>query len=237
MRKVIHFIILIFFITCGSDPDYQEVMVNKTVKVYSQDYHNEAENYFFKWKPPVGPSNQPVRFDLKNDLLIFSPEIEGDYKIHLSITDISHNIISEEIFYYRAIAETIEVAIVETKPENNIQTQSSVVKKPKNEIIKLSKSPQKQKKQSASKTENVHYTIQVAAWPSLEQARIDQLKLIEECIDAYIQRNYRKDKDEVWYRVRIGNFSDKIKAQKMQKQIESIIGFESWLDVNPIEKK
>ena len=237
MWKVIHFIILIFFTTCGSDPDYQEVMVNKTVKVYSQDYHNEAENYFFKWEPPIGPSNQPVPFDLKNDILIFSPEIEGDYKIHLSITDISHDVISEEIFYYKAIAETLEVAIEETKPERDIPTQSSVVKKPKSEIIKLSKSPQKRKKQSASKTENVHYTIQVAAWPSLEEARIDQLKLIEEGVDAYIQRNYRKEKDEVWYRVRIGNFSDKIKAQKMQEQIESITGVKSWLDVIPIEKK
>jgi len=237
VRKVIHFIILFFFITCGSDSDYQEVMLNKTVKVYSQDYHNEAENYFFKWEPPVGPSNQPVRFDLKNDMLIFSPKIEGDYKIHLSITDISHEVISEEIFYYRAIAETLEVAIAGTKPEKDIPTQSSVIKNPKNEIIKLSKSPQKRKKQSSSNTKNVHYTIQVAAWPSLEQARINQLKLIEEGVDAYIQRNYRKEKDEVWYRVRIGNFSDKIKAQKMQEQIESITGLKSWLDVIPIEKK
>ena len=50
-------------------------------------------------------------------------------------------------------------------------------------------------------------------------------------------QNYRKEKDEVWYRVRIGNFSDKIKAQKMQEQIESITGVESWLAVIPIEKK
>ena len=95
-------------------------MVNKTVKVYSQDYHNEAENYFFKWEPPVGPSSQPVPFDLKNDVLIFSPEIEGDYKIHLSITDISHEVISEDIFYYRAIAETLDVAIAEKKSEKDI---------------------------------------------------------------------------------------------------------------------
>ena len=36
-EKLIHFIILIFIIACGSEPDYQEVMVNKTVKVYSKD--------------------------------------------------------------------------------------------------------------------------------------------------------------------------------------------------------
>ena len=236
MRKVIHFIILFFFITCGSDPDYQEVMVNKTVKVYSQDYHNEAENYFFKWEPPVGPSNQPVPFDLKNDMLIFSPEIEGDYKIHLSITDISHEVISEEIFYYIAIAETLEVAIVGTKPAKDLPIDTLEIKQ-KKKMTKKSQSSKKQKQEVAKITGNAHYTIQVAAWPSLEQARIDQLKLIEEGVDAYIQRNYRKEKDEVWYRVRIGNFSNKIKAQEMQEQIESITGEKSWLDVIQMEKK
>ena len=102
---------------------------------------------------------------------------------------------------------------------------------------KHSKSLKRQKKISAPKKDNIYYTIQVAAWPSLEQARIDQLKLIEEGVDAYIQRNYRKEKDEVWYRVRIGNFSNKIKAQKMQEQIESITGEKSWLDVIQMEKK
>ena len=85
-------------------------------------------------------------------------------------------------------------------------------------------------------TENVHYTIQIASWPSLEQARIDQLDLIEEGIDAYIERYYQKEKDEIWYRVRIGNFSDKIKAQQVQKQIESISGVKSWLDIITLGK-
>ena len=99
-----------------------------------------------------------------------------------------------------------------------------------------SNSLKRQKKIFAPKKDNVYYTIQVAAWPSLEQARIDQLKLIEEGIDAYIQRNYRKERDEVWYRVRIGSFPDKIKAQEMQKQLESITGVKSWIDMIPKEK-
>jgi cell division protein FtsN len=77
----------------------------------------------------------------------------------------------------------------------------------------------------------------VAAWPSLELARIDQLKLIEEGLDAYIQRHYRNKRDEVWYRVRIGNFTNKNKAQKIQDQIESITHAKTWLDIIPSEKK
>ena len=82
-----------------------------------------------------------------------------------------------------------------------------------------------------TKFENVDYTIQIAAWPSMEQARMDQLRLIEEGFDAYIERHYRKEKDAVWYRVRLGKFPDKSKALDVQKQIESILGIKSWLDI------
>ena len=240
MQKLIHFAILLVFTACGSNPDYQEVMVNKTVKVFSQDYHDDAENYTFKWESPAGPSKIAVPFDLKNDMLIFSPELEGDYQIHLSITDISDDVIAEEMFYYRAIPETLEVAIAKLSSEMKTTVPSSTVKKPqkktkaKKENINQSKARKKRNK-SSKNTKNVHYTIQVAAWPSLEHARIDQLKLIEEGMDAYIQRHYRNKKDEVWYRVRIGNFNSKAKALVVQKQIESITHAKTWLDVLPLE--
>lgn len=240
MQKLIHFAILLVLTACGSSPNYQEVMVNKTVKVFSQDYHDDAENYTFKWESPAGPSKIAVPFDLKNDMLIFSPELEGDYQIHLSITDISDDVIAEEMFYYRAIPETLEVAIAKLSSEMKTTVPSSTVKKPqkktkaKKENINQSKARKKRNK-SSKNTKNVHYTIQVAAWPSLEHARIDQLKLIEEGMDAYIQRHYRNKKDEVWYRVRIGNFNSKAKALVVQKQIESITHAKTWLDVLPSE--
>ena len=244
MQKLIHFSILLVFTACGSNPNYQEVMVNKTVKVFSQDYHDDSENYTFKWEPPAGPSKIPVPFDLKNDMLIFSPELEGDYQIHLSITDISDDIIAEELFYYRAIAETLEVAIANAKPELEIDEHPSAVIKPtkkekrsNKEKGKRSNPAKKQKTKKVIESKDIHYTIQVAAWPSLELARIDQLKLIEEGLDAYIQRYYRNKRDEVWYRVRIGNFINKKKAQKIQGQIESITHSKTWLDIISSEKK
>jgi cell division protein FtsN len=60
--------------------------------------------------------------------------------------------------------------------------------------------------------------------------------IIEEGLDAYIQRHYRNKKDEIWYRVRIGNFISKTRAQKIQNQIESITHAKTWLDVIPTEK-
>ena len=242
MQKLTHLAFIIIFTSCGSEPDFQEIMINKTVKVFSQDYHNDAENYTFKWEPPVGPSKMVVSFDLKNDMLIFSPKLEGDYQIHLSITDISDEVIAEEMFYYRAIAETIEVAIAKPSSEEDITKQISTVNKPKKKtraktnINQQSKTSIKQNKKSTN-INNIHYTIQVAAWPSLEHARLDQLKLIEEGIDAYIQRHYRNEDDQVWYRVRIGNFKSKENASIVQKQIESITHAETWLDILPPGQK
>ena len=242
MQKLTNLVFIIIFTSCGSELDVQEIMINKTVKVFSQDYHNDAENYTFKWEPPVGPSKMVVPFDLKNDMLIFSPKLEGDYQIHLSITDISDEVIAEEMFYYRAIAETIEVAIAKPSPEEEITKKISTVKKLKKKtrvkttINQQSKTSKKQNKKSTN-IDNVHYTIQVAAWPSLEHARLDQLKLIEEGMDAYIQRHYRNEDDQVWYRVRIGNFKSKENASIVQKQIESITHAETWLDILPSGQK
>ena len=238
MKHLIFIVNILLFTGCGSSPDYQEIMVNKTVKVYSKDYHEDAENYTFKWEPPVGPSNMIVPFDLKNDMLIFSPEIEGKYQIHLSITDISDEVIAEEIFYYHAIPETIEVAISQPKKDSKIVLPTSTVKKTKNntkEKKRKKKQPKAPLKQNINTKSNksVNYTIQAAAWPALEEARIDQLKLIEEGIDAYIQRHYRSDRDEVWYRVRVGNFTSKANAERIQRQVEAITHSKTWLDILP----
>jgi len=241
VQKLIHLIIILFFTACGSNPDFIEVMINKSIKVFSKDYHDKAENYTFKWKPPIDPNNETVLFDLKNDMLIFTPTVEGDYQIHLSITDISDEVVAEEIFYYKVVSETLDVAIITSESEEKIPENTSVVKPPKQKNKPNIKKSQRKKttaqskkqKKISKKKENVHFTIQVAAWPSLEQARTDQLQLVDEGIDAYIQRYYKTRKDEVWYRVRVGNFSNKEKAIEIQKHIEIITGQKSWLDVIP----
>ena len=56
MQKLTQLAFIIIFTSCGSEPDFKEIMINKTVKVFSQDYHNDAENYTCKWEQPVGPS-------------------------------------------------------------------------------------------------------------------------------------------------------------------------------------
>ena len=227
---------------CNSEPNRKIIMVNKTAKVFSRDYHDKAENYTFKWTPPIGPNNKQIIFDLKNDMLLFTPIEIGKYDVTLSIEDISQEVVEKQRFYFIAIPETTEVAIIMPKkdipvePKKNASINKTIKnkKKPKKKKNKKPKKKPitKEKKQpSHSKSSNIEYALQISAWPSLEEARTHQLKLIDEGFDAYTQRFYFQKKDEVWYRVRVGNFSNMDKAFKIKKQIESFIGIKTWLDV------
>jgi len=240
----VHKYIAIFFLLvlfgCNNS-HHREVMVNKTVKVFSDNYHDQAENYTFKWQAPIGPNNKKIIFDMKNDMLIFTPKIVGNYEVNLSIEDISEEIVAKEIFYFKAIPETIEVSIVDpniksptTPIVETTKLEQKVANKTERRPAKKQQSTKKSRyKKVPHKSKAVHskFSIQISAWPSLEEARKHQLELIDEGFDAYTQRFYFKKKDEVWYRVRVGDFSSMNKTLKIKKQIESSTGISTWIDI------
>ena len=245
MKQNILTTFFIIIIGCNFNPDRQKIMVNKTVKVFSNDYHDQAENYTFKWQSPIGPNNESINFDLKNDMLIFTPKIIGNYDVKLTIEDISEEIVAKQNYYFIAIPETTELAIIKPKKEISskatIQSKSNISKEKKSkekkhEKKKINQSISKSKKKQNKKTlinnsSNTKYALQISAWPSLEDARKHQLKLIENGFDAYTQRYYWKIKDELWYRVRVGNFSNKNEALKIKKELESLMEIKVWMDI------
>jgi len=239
VHKNIALIVLLILVGCKLQPQYQEVMVNKTVKVFSEDYHDQAENYTFKWQPIIGPNNEKIIVDLKYDMLIFTPETVGNYEVNLSIEDISEEVLAEEIFYFKAIPETTEVAIVEPEKEIRPPAPSIIKRKPEtqttinlqsnpNNYQKRKKTPEGHEQSPESVLSHTQYAIQISAWPSLEEARKHQLELIDEGFDSYTQRFYYQERDKVLYRVRVGNFSNRNKALKVKKRIESFTGITTW---------
>jgi len=75
------------------------------------------------------------------------------------------------------------------------------------------------------------YTIQVAAWPSLEGAQQASMELYEQYgVDNYIQRAFFKDKDEVYYRVRVGNFTSFQAAKTYAENIQKLTKYPAWVD-------
>ena len=245
MHKNISLIVLLILVGCKLQPPYQEVMVNKTVKVFSEDYHDQAENYTFKWQPIIGPNNEKITVKMNNmkyDMLIFTPLTVGNYEVNLSIEDISEEVVSEETFYYKAIPETTEVAIVEPEKQIRPSVPSIIEMKPETQTAinsqshsennpKPKETPAGREQPLKSIISDTEYAIQISAWPTLEEARKYQLELIDKGFDAYTQHFYLKKRDQVWYRVRVGNYTNRNKALKVMKQIESITGITTWLDI------
>ena len=75
------------------------------------------------------------------------------------------------------------------------------------------------------------FTIQVSSWPSLEEAQEASLELSDKYgIDSYIQRAFFKDKDEIYYRLRIGNFQEQDAAQAYAKEVQAMTSLPVWVD-------
>ncbi len=75
------------------------------------------------------------------------------------------------------------------------------------------------------------YTIQVSSWPSLDEAQSASHELQEKYgIDSYIQRAFFKDRDEIYYRLRVGNFQESKDAETYAKEIQEMTSLPVWVD-------
>ena len=75
------------------------------------------------------------------------------------------------------------------------------------------------------------WTIQVSSWPSLDDAQSASKELQEKYgIESYIQRAFFKDKDEIYYRLRVGNFQESKDAEAYAKDIQDMTSLPVWVD-------
>ena len=74
------------------------------------------------------------------------------------------------------------------------------------------------------------YTIQVVSKKMLKDAEKTAANLIESGYDAYIQKAYFRDTDEVWFRVRVGSYDNRETALAVGKVIASAMTTDIWVD-------
>ncbi len=76
----------------------------------------------------------------------------------------------------------------------------------------------------------LRYTIQVSAKRTFEEAQHSAEQFIQAGYDAYIQKAYFKETDEIWYRVRVGSFESYTTARNVAKEISGIAQSDIWVD-------
>ncbi len=64
-----------------------------------------------------------------------------------------------------------------------------------------------------------HYTVQVSSWKTAKQAQSIRQALVTQGYDAYIQRVWLENRQEVWWRVRVGDYKSIQTAKKMRDEL------------------
>ena len=114
--------------------------------------------------------------------------------------------------------EEIEIAAVEISP---------IVVEPKSTAAKPAK---KKSPRYIIPFDKSRYTIQVVSKKMLKDAEKTAANLIESGYDAYIQKAYFRDTDEVWFRVRVGSYDNRETALAVGKVIASAMTTDIWVD-------
>lgn len=74
------------------------------------------------------------------------------------------------------------------------------------------------------------FTIQLASKKMLSDAESVAAGLIDDGYDAYIQKAYFKETDEIWYRIRVGSYDSRKAATLVAKVISEKRGMSTWVD-------
>ena len=83
----------------------------------------------------------------------------------------------------------------------------------------------------AQKTDSkLRYTLQIASYQEKEMAEADIKKMKQRGYDAFVVASELPGKG-TWYRVRLGSFSSKAAAEKLQKELRSKEGISAFLTI------
>ena len=138
------------------------------------------------------------------------------------------------------VADTPSVSLTEEGDQRRYL--SKLVSPTETKATKTRKAPSKSRKTSPKKTTPTSrgnliplasrtYTIQVSSWPSLDEAQLASRELLDKYgIDSYVQRAFFKDKDEIYYRLRVGNFNESTAAEAYAKEIQDMTSLPVWVD-------
>ena len=218
---LLRFLLLILFtFSCNSQSVREEIVVGKTIKIQATNFPTTENTYTYKWTKPRGPIGNKALYQVEKNKMLFTPDKEGEYDIILLVESFDNTQLYEETFLYNAINLNVEKKTKvqkKSKPKKKVKTVSNV------------KNDDTTPKTKETITKN-SYTIQVASWPSIEQASKHQSELSALGYDAYIQEFYMKNKNQKWWRVRVGHFTDKAKAEEIKTKLSKKTGTKLWID-------
>ena len=105
-------LIFILFFCCNTQPIRKEITVGKTIKIEPSNFETKINNnYNFLWsKPQFSGENieNPMQFKIENNKMLFTPLIEGNFDISLTVESLNNTDLYQEFFSFQAIDKGIK---------------------------------------------------------------------------------------------------------------------------------
>ena len=259
MKKIIYLTVLILFFSCGGKG--VEGNVEQIISISAEE-NLEEPDVDYNWiivNQPDGSLLSPkdLKYNNNGQEMIFIPDYPGDYNFEVSITKFGDELSSQSFFF--SIADLDETEDEEEKDETSKEKEwlsenldeeyDEEEEEEEDETISKKytvKKVAKTRKGLATKSKTVkgadipakkdRFTIQVISKKRLADAQNFADKLIKSGYDAYIQKAYFKETEEVWYRVRIGSYDNYNSAQAVANVVSKDIKLSVWVDFVRLDK-
>ena len=181
-------------------------------------------------------------FSSSSNVFTFSADVEGEFAFAVAVESYGEDV-AEHIMRFRAMEDTSLVprqraeelteaatpppAVVTPAPTFPVtpQPQPALKTIPTPPVRQPAAKPRKPRakpkavRKVAKDAVPGHYTVQVSSWKTAKQAQSIRQALVTQGYDAYIQRVWLENRQEVWWRVRVGDFESIQSAQKMRAEL------------------
>lgn len=252
MKKVLFAIVMLFgvllvFSSCAKK--YHGTVGEAIDVTIDQDTEKITQ---FQWafkKKPAESMLDPRDFEPSDyaEAVTFVPDVPGTYEVIVVMIDETGKESDQSFVYEVTLPAVTDTEKPDTLEEETVemQTPAEVAEEawepapaPTPEQKKSFKPPVSkpapdvtaQEAANRIPSDKSRYTIQVSSWTSYKTAQKAMKDLQDAGFDAYIQNAYLSHTDKVWYRVRVGNFTNRTDARKVAEQIKEKTGQDTWID-------
>ena len=255
MKKILYIPLLLIIVSCGGKG--VEGNVGQIISIAAEEILEES-NVDYNWiimGQPDGSLLSPKDLKYKNNgqEMMFSPDYPGDYTFEVSITKFGDELSNQSFFFTISddenedlgdvedetskeeewLKESLEEYEEESDDEEEVSKKRSTTKTSTTKaiVVKNRTTPKSKSVKGADiPAKKDRFTIQVISKKRLADAQQYANKLIKSGYDAYIQKAYFKETEEVWYRVRIGSYDNYNSAQAIANVVSKDIKLSVWVD-------
>jgi hypothetical protein len=192
-------------------------------------------------------------FSSESNVFMFTADVVGDYAFGVTIMSLGDEVANYE-FYFTATEDTSvvpseapEAAAAEevppSAPTTPVVTETPVpapqptpsTARPRTtappaptprERVTRAEPPERK---APGKVVRGHFTVQVSSWKTAKKAQAVLVEMNTQGYDAYIQRVWLEDRNEVWWRVRVGDFTHLSEARELREELAARFP-ECWVD-------